>query len=282
MKKVIINADDFGLSKGINEGIILAHQKGILTSATLMANMPGFEHAVELAKQNEKLGVGIHLNIVRGQPISTVNKVRSLVNDENYFFSNVFLIIRKLILREINIEEIELEFGAQIEKILNNNIKISHFDSEKHVHSIPSIFKIILKLGKKYNIRRIRYINEYCLSPNLFQSFKSFFASLSCSLMKQRIKESGTLITDRFYGICNSGCISSLKLKKILNNMDDGVTEIMVHPGFMSQELIDIEKKIGSFYINKHREKELNALLDRDLKQIIKNRKISLINFNQL
>lgn len=282
MRKVIVNADDFGLCRGVNEGIILAHQKGILTSATLMANMPGFEHAVELSRQNKRLGVGVHLNIVRGQPVSPVNKVRSLLNSEDYFFSNVFLILEKLMLRKIHLKEIEREFRAQIEKLLKNNIKISHFDSEKHVHSLPSLFKIIIKLGKEYDIRRIRYINEVCFSLPLIQSFESFFISLSCSFMKKRIKENGIMITDKFYGICHSGRMSSLKIKKILSCLEQGVIEIMVHPGFITQELKGLEKKIGSYYINKYREKELNALLNPELKEIIKERKIHLISFSEL
>jgi len=282
MKKVIINADDFGLCKGVNEGIILAHQKGILTSTTLMANMPGFRHAVELAKQNEKLGVGLHLNIVRGQPLSPTNRVSSLLNKEKKFFSNIFIILRKLLLKKINRQEIELEFKAQIEKVLENDIQISHFDSEKHIHCLSPLLEIVLKLGKEYSIKRIRYINEYCLSTRLFQSIKAFFASLSCSSMKQKIIENGVLIPDRSYGVCKSGRMSSQRIKKILSNIQDGVTEIMVHPGFMTQELMDLEKEIGSFYINRYREEELSALLDEELKQVIRDKEISLINFNQL
>jgi hopanoid biosynthesis associated protein HpnK len=282
MRKVIINADDFGLSKGVNEGIVLAHRKGILTSTSLMANMPGFAQAVELAKQNEELGVGLHLNIVRGQPLSPANRVGSLINKEKKFFSNVFIIWRKLWTKKIKKQEIELEFRAQIEKILENKIQISHFDSEKHIHCLPSLLEIVLKLGKEYNIKRIRYINEYCITPRLFQAAKSIFASLSCLSMKEKITKNGILTPDRSYGICKSGRMSSPRLKKILSNLEDGVTEIMVHPGFMTQELIDLEQEIGSFYINRYREKELKALLDEDLKKIISDRELSLINFNQL
>jgi predicted glycoside hydrolase/deacetylase ChbG (UPF0249 family) len=276
MKKVIINADDFGLCRGVNEGIVLAHQKGILTSTTLMANMPAFDHAVELAKQNKKLGVGIHLNIVRGKPLSPEDRVLSLLNKDKKFFSSLFILMKRILSRRINQQEIELEFRAQIEKILENNLQISHF------HCLSSLLKIVLKLGKEYNIKRIRYINEYCLSPRLFQSAKAFFASLSCSSMKQRIIEDGIFMPDKSYGICKSGRMSSQRIKKILSNLKDGVTEIITHPGFMTKELLDLEKEIGSYYINRYREKELNALLDKGLKQIIRDKEISLINFNQL
>ena len=282
MKKVIINADDFGICQGINEGIIYAHQRGIVTSTTLMANMPGFEQAVSLAKQNKDLGIGLHLNIVRGRPVSPANKVKSLINDENKFFSDVFLILKRLVLGLINLEEVELEFRAQIEKILEKGIKISHFDSEKHVHSFPSIFKIIIRLAKEYNIQKIRFINEFCFSPFLFQTAKSLLISLACSSMIRKIIENDIFITDKFYGVCETGHMTSLRLKRTLYKVKDGITEIMVHPGFVIPEIIDLEKEIGSYHINKFREQELQALVDEGAKEVIKERKIHLINFNNI
>ena len=282
MKKVIINADDFGLCHGVNQGIILAHQKGILTSATLMANTPGFEEAVELSQENKKLGVGIHLNIVRGEPLLAADKVKTLLNSEGLFFSSVFLLLRKLVSKKINLQDIEREFRAQIEKTLKAGITPSHFDSEKHIHCFPSIFKIVLKLGKEYGIRKVRYINEYCFSLRNFRTANSFFLSLFCALMKKKVRESGLVITDRFYGICNRGYMSAQKLKKILANLDEATAEIMVHPGYITQELKDLERLVGSYYVNKYRERELEALLDAELKEIVQSQKIQLINFNEL
>ena len=90
MKRVIINADDFGLIQGVNEGIIRAYREGVLSSATLMANAPGFEHAVELAGQNKDLGVGVHLNILRGMPLSESRHVESLMTKEGTFCPSVY------------------------------------------------------------------------------------------------------------------------------------------------------------------------------------------------
>jgi hopanoid biosynthesis associated protein HpnK len=282
MKKVIINADDFGLCRGVNEGIILAHQQGILTSATLMANAPGFEQAVDLARQNTRLGVGIHLNIIRGQPVALPEKVKSLLSSKGYFLGSVYAFLRKLIFRKIELGEVEKEFRAQIEKVSASKLPISHLDSEKHMHTIPALFKIVLKLGKEYGIPRMRYINEYCLSFRLGQCFKSIAISLSCFFMKKRIREHGIIAPDRFYGICQSGRMSALQLKKILMKLESGASEIMVHPGFMTEELIELEKKFGSYYINNRREGELKALMEPELKQIIQDQKILLINFSEL
>jgi predicted glycoside hydrolase/deacetylase ChbG (UPF0249 family) len=250
MIRAIINADDFGLSRGINDGIITAHQNGILTSATLMANMPGFDHAVGLAQNNPKLGVGIHLNIVRKNGVQP--------------------------------EEIEREFRAQIEKTLAAGIRISHLDSEKHAHTIPLVFGIAVKLASEYKIQRIRFINEVCLTIPLTQSFKSWLISYWCSSMKKKIRKSGIMITDRFYGLCKSGRMTAARLKKILKSLGEGTAEIMVHPGFVTPELADLEPIIGSYYINQFREAELKALLDDGLMEIVRARDIRLINFHEL
>ena len=117
MKKVIINADDFGLAQGVNEGIIKAHQEGVLTSATLMANMPGFDQAVEMARANPELGVGVHLNILRGWPLSPTQKVGSLLSRELRFIPSVSNLLHRIALKRVNFDEVEREFRAHVEKV---------------------------------------------------------------------------------------------------------------------------------------------------------------------
>lgn len=282
MKKVIINADDFGLVQGVNEGIVKAHQEGILTSATLMANMPGFEEAVVLAIANPKLGVGVHLNILRGQPVSPGQNVKSLLSKELHFIPSVSSLLRRIVWKRINFDEVEREFRAQVEKVLGSGIEPSHIDSEKHIHLIRPLFRIVLKLAKEYKIDKVRFIREYCISPRPAQMFKSIFISLSSTSMKKRMVEEEVRSPDNFYGVCDSGLITKAKLQKALRGAKEGVTEIMVHPGFITQEMIELEKQIGPYYINAFREKELNALLDEKLPKVIDDLGIQLINFNHL
>jgi len=282
MIRAIVNADDFGLSRGINDGIILAHRQGILTSATLMANMPGFDHAVGLAKENPKLGVGVHLNIVRGKPLSPPETIPSLLTPEGLFPADMPYLLKKIRKKGLRPEEIEREFRAQIEKTLAAGIRISHFDSEKHAHTIPLIFGLALKLAAEYKIRRIRFINEVCLTFPPAQSLKSWLISYWCSSMKKKIRENGIMVADRFYGLCKSGRMTAARLGNILGSLVRGTSEIMVHPGFVTPELADLEPVIGSYYIHKFREAELKALLDDRLREIVRARDIRLINFHEL
>lgn len=282
MKKVIINADDFGLVQGVNEGIIKAHREGILTSTTLMANMPGFDQAVEMAAANPDLGVGAHLNILRGQPVASSQDVESLLSKDNRFVPSVSRLFRKITLKRIKRDDIEREFRAQLEKILGSGIQISHMDSEKHIHMIRPIFRIVLELAKEYNIHKVRFVREYCISLRAGQTVKAFLISLSAASLRARMTDEGIRSPDRFHGICDSGQVTADKLEVMLRGVKDGVSEIMVHPGFLSQDMIELEKQIGPYYINKYREKELNALLDERWPKVIEDLGIQLINFNQL
>jgi predicted glycoside hydrolase/deacetylase ChbG (UPF0249 family) len=282
MKKIIINADDFGLVQGVNEGIIKAHKEGILTSATLMANLPGFDQAVEMAGANPELGVGVHLNILRGQPLSPVKKVDSLLSKELCFIPSVASLLYRMTRRRISFEEVEREFRAQMERILSAGINPSHIDSEKHVHLIRPLFRIVLKLAKEYKINKVRFIQECCVSRRPAQMLKSMFISLSSASMKKKMAQENVRSSDRFYGVCDSGRVSGVKLQKVLQSVKEGVTEIMVHPGFITQEMIELEKQIGPYYINKYREIELSALLDEKLPEIIADLGIQLINFNHI
>jgi len=280
MKKAIINADDFGLCPSVNEGIILAHRQGILTSATLMANTSGFEQAVAMARENPALGVGVHLNIVRGRPLSPPESIPTLVGPDGRFPAEAGRIIRRVTTGRIKPAEIERELRAQVEKVLAAGLPPTHFDSEKHLHALPPIFKVALKLGAEYGIRKIRFIREYSLSRRISRSAKAAFLSLCCRSMKRRVRTAGFVITDAFYGICNSGRMNAAVLRRLVRRLGEGTTEIMVHPGFRPADPAAVEAEVGRYYINDFRELELQALLDPGLPAIARACEVEWIGFN--
>lgn len=281
MKYLIVNADDFGLSKGINEGIIKAYREGILTSTTLMVNMPAFNQAVSLAKENVGLGVGVHLNILRGYPVSPAEKVRSLIDEKGRFLSNPSAIIRKIAFGKINLDEVELEFTAQINKAVGSGLFITHVDSEKHMHMFYPILKRTIKVCKKIGINRLRVVKEICCPFRVSLFMKSAIVSGSGCLLADRLKKNGLYFPDNFAGLCNGGKMDARRLRNILFKLSEGITEVMVHPGFISEDMINL-KKFGSYYINECREKELTALLDDELKKVVESQNIKLVNFGQI
>lgn len=147
MLKLIMNADDFGYSRGVNYGIIEAHQQGIVRSTTLMANMPAFEQAIALAKENTYLGVGVHLTITTGAPVLRTHK--TIVNQQGLFIKV------KEALKETNtidLEEIRSEWFAQIRKVYASGIKPTHIDSHHHSHGEDALLPIAAEIANYYDL----------------------------------------------------------------------------------------------------------------------------------
>jgi hopanoid biosynthesis associated protein HpnK len=279
MIKVIVNADDFGFCPSVSEGIVLAHREGILTSATLMANAPGFGQAVALSRENPELGVGVHLNIVRGRPVSEPARIPSAVAPDGRFWGSVYKIMRKYWARSIRAADVEAEWRSQVEKVLAAGIVPTHLDSEKHMHTFPPFFRIALKVARAYDIKAVRFIDERCLSLSPAQSFKSVFIAACCRSMRKTIRGHGLMTVDRFHGVCHSGRMTAPRIRRILERAGEGTSEIMVHPGRLSEELLALEREFGSYYINNLREVELRALVDPDLKRVVRERGIRLISY---
>lgn len=145
--KLIINADDFGFSKSINDGIIDAYKEGLISSTTIMINMPYACDAISKWKENSLLGIGLHINLTQGSPIS--NDVKSLVDENNVFYKH-----RKIENQEITVtyEDAYKEIKAQIEKVLSFNVKIDHLDYHHNIHLNPAIRKALIDLALEYNL----------------------------------------------------------------------------------------------------------------------------------
>lgn len=277
----IINADDFGLCRGVNEGIIEAHTRGILTSASLMANMPGFDHAVDLSRRHSGLGVGVHLNVIRGQPVASPARVSGLLSSGGTFTGNPYLVLKSLVTGKLSLAEIETEFRAQVEKILAAGIAPDHLDSEKHVHALFPVFSVAVKIAREYGIRGIRLVNEFCLAGGPIPAFKALALSVAAPLLRKRLRAHGIMAAGSFRGLCVSGRMTRRRLEGILERLE-GVCEIMVHPGRMTPELLALDRMTGCAYIRNHRRLELDVLLDEGPKKILKRRGITLVTYKDL
>lgn len=146
MVKLIVNADDFGYSKGVNYGIIEAHLNGIVNSATMMMNMYAVEHGVELAKKYPTLGLGVHLVLTAGKPLE--NNLKTIIDENGSFLKNSFWYGNP----NVNVEEVEREWDAQIKRFLSYDLNPSHLDSHHHVHMLPILQPVIKRLSQKYQL----------------------------------------------------------------------------------------------------------------------------------
>ena len=239
MKNIIINADDLGISKEVNTAVKLGHETGIINSTSLIVNMDGFDSAVnEIIPAFPKLNIGVHLNIMEGKSLTNV----PLLCDKNGFFNNGYInLILKSKQKEF-INQTEQEFRAQIEKAMKY-CKIKHIDSHVHVHAIPEIFNLTLKLAQEYGIKNIRTQKEipYIVFSKIFNKkfpvniIKNILLNIFTDINLKSLKKYPEIKTnDYFIGVLYTGYMDE---KAILNGIkkikrDNSVTEVIFHPYF--------------------------------------------------
>ena len=168
MAALILHSDDFGLNSEVNRAILEVAQRGILGSASLMTNGLAAEDALEQARDCTRLGVGLHLNIVRGRPLSNPEDIPSLVGDDGRFLNSVARLMTRSVRGKLSACEVEAEYRRQIEFMLKRNFVPTHMDGEKHTHIlIPESARAVRKLSGEFNIGRVRLINEKALLKDL-------------------------------------------------------------------------------------------------------------------
>ncbi|HUU50420.1 MAG TPA: ChbG/HpnK family deacetylase [Nitrospinota bacterium] len=287
MKRVIINADDFGLSEEINLGIIKTHREGIVTNTSIVINGNLVEHGLPLIKQAPNLGVGIHLNLTYGKPTLPKNECKTLT-DQNGRFLGYPKFIQRLILHQVNLEEVKKELRAQIERFLSYGIECSHIDSHKHIGYLPQVLNIILELAHKFKISKMRFPNETAMPTasiyqrgflkrnTIWRCWISFLAKRSrAKLHKYRIA-----YPDYFFGISQMGHKEKENIfESILKSCREGISEIMCHPSLMEEKT---SKPGYGKYGPEHRYRELRMLIDPRLKEVIKEMNLKLISFDEM
>ncbi|MFA5809280.1 MAG: ChbG/HpnK family deacetylase [Thermoleophilia bacterium] len=265
MKKLIVNADDFGLTEGVNRGILECHERGVVTSTTLLVNGDDARAAAEAAAEHPQLGVGLHLNLTSGKPVLAAGKVSSLIDDEG-FFPGMFTMVRRLISGRARRDELAAEVQAQIDKCIELGIKPTHIDSHHHLHALPRLRSVVCDVCRKAGITRMR---GYYMSA---RSLKSFAVATAA-----RMPAGESLKTpDRFSGIEVMGRRDiAVTLEHALAEPGDTL-EFMCHPGYADENL-----SLASEY-NSLREVELKALMSEDFIRAIEAAGVRSISFMDL
>jgi chitin disaccharide deacetylase len=287
MKQLILNADDFGLTRGVNQGIIRAHRDGILTSATLMACGPAFDHAVELAKLNPRLGIGCHLVLVGGRPIAPREEIPSLVSKDGNLHDSLGSFVTRLSTGIIRPKEIERELRAQILKIRAAGIEPTHLDTHKHTHAHPVVMGVLSRVARELGIPRVRKPME-----NLRDSWESSLGERPVMLPELFAAAAARMVTpifhsisrrydlrspDYFLGLARTGRLRPEALRRMIDAVQEGSTEIMLHPGISDAELQTIETRLSW-----QRNSEMDALVDPAVKSAIEEHGIRLITYGEL
>lgn len=280
-RRLIVNADDLGLSPGVNAGIILAHTRGILTSATILANAPAFDEAVVLAKANPSLGVGLHLNLVRGRPLSPPETVPMLVDAAGAF--------RPFRLRRMSagfLAQAETEYRSQFEKALAAGLSPTHIDFEKHHAWQGPLYHLACRLAAEYGVKAVRQLREpvawSCRVlgwPGMKKAFMA--AALRCGVALSEGRAPHLKRPDHLLGQYAIGGMTEAVWLRLLAHLPAGTTEVMTHPGKNIPENSH-DTKMGNSWIDTAREMELNALISLRLRDSILAHHIELATFSNL
>lgn len=260
VKHLIVNADDFGMSENICKGIEHCHAHGIVTSTSLMSNMPSLDLAAEIAKKNKSLSIGLHINLSLSKP---------LTNFSNGTMTNANLV--KAILGRINKDAAQKEIEAQIQAALDAGIKLTHLDGHKHVHIMPKVIDAVIDSALSFNIKWIRLpLEAMSTTYSLKQTPKAKLVRYLSLKAKKKIEDANLKHPNYFYGISETGRLDEEKLKSIIKNLQEGISEIMCHPGYPNQtDSLD-------------RKKELMALTDRGVRKEIEANGIQMTNYGDL
>lgn len=250
MRQLIVNADDFGLTRGINRAILELHRQGVLTSATLMANAPATGDAIALAQQTPSLGVGCHIVLVDGNPLlSTLREIpnlgdpitgklrQSLVN----FLAGTY---RYGPLHHPRMAgEIEAEAAAQIAKLQQAGITLTHIDTHKHTHMFPAVLRPVLRAVRAAGIRVVRNPFEPAWSrratagaPLTRRLEVNLLAALQPTFQRI-VAEEGFTTTGGALGVLATGTLDTAAVSSLLSAMPDGVWELVTHPGYTDPDL---------------------------------------------
>ncbi len=287
MKNLIVNADDLGWTDGVNRGILDAFGGGIVTSTSLLANGAAFAGAVKEAKSAPGLGVGVHLNLSDGAPVADRESVTSLLNDDGKFAEGPEGLLLKRARRDLVLDEVEEEWDAQIQKVRDADIQPTHLDGHKHVHMLPGLFEIALRLAKKHGIEAIRVSLE---ESSLRAALSSGAKHRAGVVMKQGVQarglkllardarkqaaRAGIATADYFCGIAQTGELTREGVEQLLKSLPDGTTELMCHPGYADEALQKTATRLQA-----SRQKELEILTDTGIRNLVASQGIRLIDY---
>jgi chitin disaccharide deacetylase len=290
MKRLIVNADDFGLTEGVNRAILDGHRNGIITSTTLMANGTAFDSAVTTALATPDLGIGVHLNLTQGWPVSSASQIPSIVAHDGSFYPSPGELVKQVLRRSAKLKDIETELRSQIEKIASAGIRITHLDGHKHIHLLPPIFGLVLKLARAYGIHCVRCPMEPAASalgplrswrrgwPRMAKQYLLGRAlSILAACQAGKLKDAGLYRPDRFYGLSQTGFLDVSLLGQILRALLGGTSEIMCHPGYVDEALLGVRTRLHG-----ERKTELEALTSTHIRQLVDKLGIELISYDKL
>ncbi|HEX4650192.1 MAG TPA: ChbG/HpnK family deacetylase [Granulicella sp.] len=283
--RLILNADDFGLTHGVNRAIRELHQAGALTSATLMATGAAFDDAVAIARAHPTLGVGLHVVLTDGLPVSRPASIPTLLGpDGKHLRPSLLDFLQALLRGKISETEIEREALAQLQKLQRAGIPVTHLDTHKHTHLFPQVTRPLLRIAETNAIPAIRnpFEHPWSLSlghgPRLRRLQVHLLRGLRTGFERHRpIRTASVRTTNGTLGVSATGSLNPATLAQLLAALPDGLWELVCHPGYNDRELAAVTTRLRT-----QREIELHALLTEIPKRLLLPNPPRLIHYGNL
>ena len=237
VRRLIVNADDFGLSASVNAAVVRAHREGIVTTASLMVNEPGCEEAVKFAKENPKLGVGLHLTLLQGHSTLPPEKIPGLVNARGEFSNSPVAVGMSYFFRRSLREQLRAEIHAQFEKFHATGLPLDHVNGHLHLHLHPVIFKILMADAGKLGIRHCRLTRD-CLACSRRMANGRWFYRVShaaiyewlSSRARGPLRQRGIRHAQITFGLLQDSRVDEEYILKLLPELPPGDSELYSHP----------------------------------------------------
>jgi chitin disaccharide deacetylase len=248
---LIVNADDFGLTAGVNRAIVELHAAGALTSTTLMARAGASNEAFELLRNYPTLAVGCHIVLADGEPVLPASEIPTLVERKTgQFPAAIATFVSKLLARGTRPEEIEAEARAQIEFLQGKDVRLTHIDTHKHTHMFPTVLRAVLRAARDCGIRAVRNPFEPKWAIHAAQGAPWLrLAEVSAlrwlePVCRKIIAEEGFVTTDGTVAVAGTGALDTAMVRTLLTAMPEGTWELVTHPGYNDADLAQVRTRL--------------------------------------
>lgn len=261
--QLILNADDFGLTAGVNRSILELAASGALTSTTLMATGDAFDDAVQSAKRQTNLGIGCHVLLVDGRPAAPPEKIRSLLAKDGAFRPTLGQFVRDLLLGRVREEEIEVEACAEIQRLQHAGVAVTHVDTHKHTHMFTAVLRPLLRAAQRCGIAAVRnpFEPDWALhttpgAPALRRLEVRLLRTQRATFLRL-VRQAGLATPDGAIGVLATGTLDTTTLQSLIAALPEGTWELVCHPGYNDASLAKVRTRL-----RESRETEHTALLE--------------------
>jgi hopanoid biosynthesis associated protein HpnK len=291
VRRLIINADDFGLTHGVNRAIVEAHINGVVSSATVMACGDAQGAAVALGAADPGLSVGCHVVLVDGKPVLNPAQIASLLDgnssQEARFHDRLSSFATRAVTGRLIPEQIEAEATAQMRFLQESGVTITHFDTHKHTHIFPAVLRPLLRAAKNCGVAALRNpfgrrlplsLRDLRQRPKLWKRFLEVTVlGTFASSFQKAVRQFGLRTPDGSFGVVSTGALDLRLFEAIVEAIPDGTWEFVCHPGYNDAELASVRTRL-----RESRQRELEVLTSAEARQALERRGIQLISYREL